>query len=70
MCLFLLLADAPEAAGAAGGDEADLLTGGRETVGRGRVPDVLVVTTTEGVLHGVHRHTTHVGPLVALHAVP
>lgn len=68
--LFLLLADAPQAARAAGGDEPDLLTGRSQAVGRGRVPDVLVVTTTEGVLHGVHRHTTDVGPLVALDAVP
>lgn len=68
--LFLLRADAPQAAGAAGGDETDLLTGRRKAVGRRGVPDVLVVTTTEGVLHGVHRHTTHVGPLVALDAEP
>lgn len=68
--LFLLRADAPQAAGAAGRDEADLLTRRRETVRRGGVADVLVVTTTEGVLHWVHRHTTHVGPLVALHAEP
>lgn len=31
---------------------------------------MLVVTTTEGVLHGVHRHTTNVGPLVAFDAEP
>jgi hypothetical protein len=30
------------------------------------VTDVLVVTTTVGVLHGVHRHTTHARPRVAL----
>ena len=28
--------------------------------------DVLMVTTTEGMLHRVHRHTTHARPLVAL----
>merc|ERR1719230_1119109 len=28
-----------------------------------------MVTTTVGVLHGVHGHTSHLGPRVALHAV-
>lgn len=68
--LFLLRADAPQAASAAGRDEPNLLTRGRETVGRGWVTDVLMVTTTEGVLHRVHRHTTNVGPLITLDAVP
>mmetsp|Transcript_17284 Transcript_17284/g.53576 ORF Transcript_17284/g.53576 Transcript_17284/m.53576 type:complete len:224 (+) Transcript_17284:269-940(+) len=30
---------------------------------------MLVVATTEGMLHRVHRNTAHLGPLVALHAV-
>jgi hypothetical protein len=30
---------------------------------------VLLVTTTIGVVHGVHGHTSHLGPLVALHSV-
>merc|ERR1719248_123679 len=33
---------------------------------RGGHTNVLVVTTTVGVLHGVHGHTTHLGPAVAL----
>eukprot|EP00968_Pinguiococcus_pyrenoidosus_P012001 scaffold1016_cov258-Pinguiococcus_pyrenoidosus.AAC.5 len=60
---------AAQTAGAPGGDEADLLTGRAHAVGGGRVPDVLVVTTSERVLHGVHGHTTDLGPLVPLHAV-
>ena len=48
-----------ETTSAAGGNETDLLAGGsRAAHGRG-VTDVLVVTTTVGVLHGVHGHTTH-----------
>lgn len=68
--LFLLRADTAQAPRTASRDQSDLLTGRRETVGGRRVTDVLVVTTTEGVLHRVHRHTTHVGPLITLHAVP
>ena len=50
---------AAEATSAAGGNETDLLAGGRRPAdGRG-VANVLVVTTTVGVLHGVHGHTTH-----------
>ena len=59
---------ASEATGAARGDETRL--GARGLVpahGRG-VADVLVVTTTVGVLHGVHRHTSDLGPRgTALH---
>lgn len=68
--LLLLSPDTPQAAGAAGSDKSDLLTSRSEAVRRGRVPDVLVVTTTEGVLHRVHCHTTHMRPLVALDAEP
>ena len=31
--------------------------------------DVLVITTTVGVLYRVHCHTSHLGPLVAFHTV-
>lgn len=30
---------------------------------------VLLVTTSVGVIHGVHRHTSSLGPLVTLHSV-
>ena len=48
-----------QATSAAGGNETDLLSGGGEAGHRGRVANVLVVTTTVGVLAGVHGHTTH-----------
>ena len=67
----LLLDDllAGNAARAASGDEADLLTGGVHAAGGRGVANVLVVAATVGVLHGVHGATAHLGPRVALHAV-
>ena len=43
-------------------DEARAGRGGRQP----HLADVLMVATTERMLHGVHRHTTHARPLVAL----
>jgi hypothetical protein len=52
--------------GAAGGNETNLLTGdGLAGDARGRT-NVLVVTTTVGVVNGVHGNTTDLGPSVAL----
>jgi hypothetical protein len=50
----------------AGGNETSLLTGnGVARDGRG-LSDMLVVTTTVGVIDGVHGNTTSTGPAVAL----
>jgi len=69
LLLGLLVTSTAEETGAAGGDETDLLTGGG-VAGDGRgVTDVLLVTTTVGVLDGVHGNTANLGPAVALHAV-
>mmetsp|Transcript_68463 Transcript_68463/g.79754 ORF Transcript_68463/g.79754 Transcript_68463/m.79754 type:complete len:273 (-) Transcript_68463:6-824(-) len=51
---------------AAGGDQTDLLAWGSVAGHRRGVTNVLMVTTTVGVLHGVTGHTTHLGPAVAL----
>lgn len=48
-----------QTASAAGSNETALLARGRKAVASGGVTNVLVVTTTVGVLHGVHGHTTH-----------
>ena len=48
-----------EATGTAGGNETGLLSGGCIPTDGGGVANVLVVTTTVGVLHRVHSHTTH-----------
>lgn len=53
---------------ATGSNKTDLLTsGGVAGEGRG-LTNVLVVTTTVGVVHGVHSNTTSTGPRVALGA--
>ena len=61
-CLLLVCLDhagTAEATSAAGSDETDLLAGWCPAADSGGVTNVLVVTTTVGVLHGVHGHTTH-----------
>merc|ERR1719240_468457 len=53
---------------APGSHQADLHARGRAAVRRRRVAHVLVVAATVRVLHRVHRHTTDLGPAVALDA--
>lgn len=54
--------------GATGSNKTNLLTGGG-VAGEGRgLTNVLVVTTTVGVVDGVHSNTTSTGPRVALGA--
>ena len=55
-------------AGTAGGDQANLLAGGAVAGDGGGVANVLMVTTTMGMLNGVTGHTTNLGPAVALTA--
>jgi len=57
-----------EATSAAGGNETTLLSRGGEPVAGGGMANVLVVTTTVGVLHGVHGHTTDLQNTVKDHA--
>lgn len=52
-----------------GSDETDLATGRCSALDGRRVTDVLMVTTTVGMLHGVHRHTSHLRPAVTLDLV-
>jgi hypothetical protein len=64
--LVLGLLGTAEQTSPAGGNETSLLTGSSLTAdGRG-LTDMLVVTTTVGVIHGVHGNTTSLGPGVAL----
>jgi len=49
-----------------GGDETDLSSSGGRSADGGRLSDVLMVTTTVGMLDGVHGHTSHLGPAVSL----
>jgi len=52
--------------GSSGGDETDLLTSRFVTSDSGWVTDVLMVTTTVGMLNWVHGDTSHSWPVVPL----
>jgi len=62
------LLSSTDTAGAAGGDEADLLAGRAVAANGGRVTNVLMVTTTVRMLNGVTGNTTNLGPAVVLGA--
>ena len=72
LSLILILSgllDSAKAASTAGTDKTDLATR-RTVLGNGRRhTDVLVVTTTVGMLYGVLSNTTNLGPAVALDGV-
>lgn len=55
-----------QATSTTGSNKTDLLTGRGVTGDGGGVTDVLVVTSSVGVIDGVHGHTTDLGPLVTL----
>jgi hypothetical protein len=57
---------AAQTTSAASSNETDLLAGRSIAADGGGVANVLVVTTSVGMLHGVHSHTTNLGPAVAL----
>ena len=67
-CLILVqeLLSSTDSSGPAGGDETDLATGRRASLDGGGLSDVLMVSTSVGMLDGVHGHTTDLGPAVAL----
>lgn len=61
-CLLLVCLDhacTAQATSAAGSNETDLLARGCPAGHSGSVTNVLVVTTSVGMLNGVHGHTTH-----------
>jgi len=58
-----------QATGTAGGNKTDLTSRRGIALGGGRNTNVLVVTSTEGVLHRVHSHTTNLRPAVTLDSV-
>jgi len=63
------LLNSPKTTGSAGGDETDLSTGGSGTSDGRRHTNVLVVTSSVGMLHGVLGYTTNLGPAVALDGI-
>lgn len=79
MCLILLVlvllliavedgAATTNTAGTAGSDQTNLLARGAVAGNSGGVTNVLMVTTTVGVLNGVTGNTTNLGPAVTLTA--
>jgi len=56
-------------AGSTGRNQTNLTTRRTFTSNRGRLTNVLVVTTTVGMLYWILRHTTNLGPAVALDRV-
>jgi hypothetical protein len=60
---------AAKTASAAGGDLADLGTGRPVALNGTGLTHVLLVTTTVGMVYGVHRYGTDSGPLVSLRSV-
>ena len=69
---FLVLGDlsgSSDETGSSGGDETDLGSGRRFSPASRRVTDMLMVSSSEGMLDRVHRNTTHLWPAVALHLV-
>merc|ERR1712072_1523231 len=69
--LVLLVADdarTADSTSSSGGDETDLFTWTRVTSHRTRLTNMLMVTTTVGMLDWILGDTTHLGPAVSLHA--
>ena len=63
------LLDSAKTSSAPGADQTNLTTRRGLLANSRRTTDVLVVSSSEGMLHGVLRHTTNLGPAVALDSV-
>lgn len=72
MIVFLLLLDllgTTQQTGTSGSNETNLLTRGSITRNGRSVTNMLMVTTTVGVINRVHGNTTSLGPAVSLESV-
>jgi len=65
-CLVLVGLGTTVLTGSSGGDETDLSSRRSSSSNGRRFTNVLMVTTTVGMLDGVHSHTTNLGPAVSL----
>merc|ERR1712121_105822 len=70
-CLILVdvLLSSTNPTGSPGGDKTDLATSGCSSHDSGGLTNMLMVTTTVGMLDGVHGNTTHLRPAVTLDLV-
>merc|ERR1719215_2025454 len=62
-------AGTPDPTSPSGGDETDLTTSGGTSLGRRGLTNMLMVTTTVGMLNRVHSNTTNLWPAVSLSLV-
>merc|ERR1711992_384297 len=69
LVLLLVLLSTTNSSGPAGGDKTDLATRRGATHDSGGLTNMLMVTTTVGMLDRVHAHTTDLGPAVPLDLV-
>merc|ERR1719193_1934238 len=69
LVLLLVLLSTTNSSGPAGGDKTDLATRRSATHDSGGLTNMLMVTTTVGMLDRVHGHTTDLGPAVPLDLV-
>ena len=65
---FLRLHTSADTSSATSRNETDLLSGASATAASRRLTNVLVVTSSVGMIHRVHAHTAHLRPLIALHS--
>jgi len=63
------LLDSAKTSGTPGTDKTNLTTRGSRLTDSGRTTNVLVVSSSEGMLHRVLGNTTNLGPAVTLHGV-
>jgi len=63
------LLDSSKTSGSTGGDKTDLSTGWTFTSDCGRHTNVLMVTSSVGMLYGILSYTTNLWPAVSLHGV-
>merc|ERR1719222_1395421 len=69
-CLDLLVSDlllsSPNSTSTTGSDETDLSTSAGSSADGGGLTNMLMVTTTVGMLNGIHSNTTNLRPRVPL----
>ena len=66
LLLIVVLFASPDPTSSSGSNKTDLATGRGSSLDSRCFANMLMVTTTVGMLYGVHSHTTNLGPAVAL----
>merc|ERR1712011_1296 len=66
LLLIVVLFASPDPTSSSGSNKTDLATGRGSSLDSRCFANMLMVTTTVGMLYGVHSHTTNLGPAIAL----